>query len=134
MIYSRVDASNLEGQLSNRPLQGQSPYLINAGFYYNGAGFQANILYNVIGKRIFVTGDKLGNQTIYEMPRNVVDVNITKSLGKFIEIKLGISDILNQKFRFTTDSNNDAKIDAADTNWRSFNRGTVANLGVNFKF
>jgi outer membrane cobalamin receptor len=134
VIYSRVDASNLEGQISNRPLQGQSPYLINAGLYYNGEGFQANILYNVIGKRIFVTGDKLGNQTIYEMPRNVLDLNITKSIGKWIELKLSVSDILNQKVRFTTDTNNDATIDAADKNWRSFNRGTMANLGVNFKF
>ncbi|MDZ7879392.1 MAG: carboxypeptidase-like regulatory domain-containing protein [Saprospiraceae bacterium] len=134
VIYSRVDASNLEGQLSNRPLQGQSPYLINAGFYYNGGDFQANILYNVIGKRIFVAGDKLGNQTIYEMPRNVVDVNFTKSIGKFMELKLGISDILNQKFRYTSDTNNDAEIDVSDKNWQSFNRGTMANLGVNFKF
>jgi hypothetical protein len=133
-IYSRVDASNLEGQLSNRPLQGQSPYLINAGVYYNGEGFQANVLYNVIGKRLFVTGDKLGNQAIYEMPRNVLDVNVTKTFGKFIELKLSVSDILNQQFRYTTDTNSDAKIDNTDKNWRSFNRGTLANLGVNFKF
>ena len=35
-IYSRVDASNLIGQVENRPLQGQSPYLVNAGLYYTG--------------------------------------------------------------------------------------------------
>jgi hypothetical protein len=134
VIYSKVDASNLEGQIENRPLQGQSPYLINAGLYYNGDLFQMNVLYNVVGKRIFVAGDKLGNQTIYEMPRNVLDINITKTFGKFIEVRMGISDLLNQSFRFTTDTNNDTKIDANDLNWRSFNRGTQATLGVNFKF
>jgi hypothetical protein len=134
VIYSKVDASNLEGQIENRPLQGQSPYLVNAGLYYNGDLFQMNVLYNVVGKRIFVAGDKLGNQTIYEMPRNVLDVNIAKTFGKFIEVRMGISDLLNQSFRFTTDTNNDTKIDANDLNWRSFNRGTQATLGVNFKF
>jgi outer membrane cobalamin receptor len=134
LIYSRVDASNLQGQISDRPLQGQSPYLINAGVYYNGPGFQANVLYNIIGKRIFVAGDKLGNQTIYEMPRNVLDINITKSLGKCLELKLGVSDLLNQSFRFTSDTNNDTKIDAQDLNWRSYKRGTGANLGLSFKF
>ncbi len=134
LIYSRVDASNLQGQLSNRPLQGQSPYLVNAGLYYNNETFQANILYNVIGKRIFVTGDNLGNQTIYEMPRNVIDVNISKTFGKMLELKLGVSDLLNQAFRYTSDSNSDAKIDDTDKNWRTFQRGTAANLSLNFKF
>lgn len=134
IIYSRVDASNLEGQLSNRPLQGQSPYLVNAGVYYNGDNFQINIMYNVIGKRIFVAGDKLGNQTIYEMPRNVIDVNFSKTFGKNIELKLGLSDIINQSFRYTSDTNNDSKIDGTDKNWRTYKRGSLANLSVNFKF
>jgi outer membrane receptor protein involved in Fe transport len=134
LIYSRVDASNLAGQISNRPLQGQSPYLVNAGLYYNGEGFQASVLYNVIGKRIFVTGDNLGNQTIYEMPRNVIDLNLTKSFRKNIELKIGISDILNQSFRYTSDTNNDSKITDTDKNWQSFNRGMLANVGLNFKF
>jgi hypothetical protein len=134
IIYSRVDASNLAGQLSNRPLQGQSPYLVNLGLYYNSNGFQANILYNTVGTRIFVTGDELGNQTIYEMPRHLVDINVSKSIGKFMELRLGIGDLLNQKFSYLSDTNNNAKIDESDKNWRSFKRGTMINLGFNFKF
>nr|HMS52660.1 TonB-dependent receptor [Chitinophagales bacterium] len=134
LIYSRADATNLEGQLAHRPLQGQSPYLVNIGLYYNGNGFQANVLYNVVGKRIFVTGDQLGNQTIYEMPRHELDLNLTKSIGKLVEFKMGITDILNQAFRFVTDANADAKIDKSDKNWQTFNRGVLVNAGINFKF
>ncbi|MBP7272399.1 MAG: carboxypeptidase-like regulatory domain-containing protein [Saprospiraceae bacterium] len=133
LIYSRVDASNLAGQIANRPLQGQSPYLVNLGLYYNHDLFQANILYNVIGKRIFVAGDLLGNQTIYEMPRNVIDINISKPVGQKLEFKLGISDLFNQANRFTADSNNDAKIDGNDKNWRSFSRGSLISLGATYK-
>ena len=50
-----------EGQnLGNsRPLQGQSPYLINAGIEYNNQekGFQGGLFYNVQGKTLQVVGD-----------------------------------------------------------------------------
>jgi hypothetical protein len=54
----------------NRPMQNQSPYLINGGAYYNDSelGLQVNVLYNVFGKRVFAVGS-IENPTIYEMPR-----------------------------------------------------------------
>lgn len=60
-IFSRVklDPSIAATQSDNRPLQGQSPYIINAGLNYNDTkkGLQLNINYNVIGKRIFAVGN-----------------------------------------------------------------------------
>ncbi|HEY1054678.1 MAG TPA: TonB-dependent receptor, partial [Emticicia sp.] len=63
------------GQSDNRPLQGQSPYIVNTGINYNNQerDFQVNILYNVIGKRIFAVGFQ-GYPDLYEMPRNVLDL------------------------------------------------------------
>lgn len=51
-----IESKVLFGEQSrehDRPMQGQSPYLVNAGlFYQNGRiGFAAGILYNRIGKR-----------------------------------------------------------------------------------
>ncbi|MBK8882517.1 MAG: TonB-dependent receptor [Bacteroidales bacterium] len=42
----------------DRPLQGQSPYMVNAGiFYYNDEkGLTVTTMYNVIGKRIVAVG------------------------------------------------------------------------------
>jgi outer membrane receptor protein involved in Fe transport len=92
----------------DRSLQGQSPYMINAGlFYYNdNNGLMVTILYNIIGKRIVAVGRPAPNMwedipDIYEMPRNVLDLAISKKLSKNLEIKLGIKDILNQAVKLT---------------------------------
>ena len=133
-IYSEVDASNIPGQVGKRPLQGQSPYLVNTGLYYAKNGWQANILYNIIGERILSVGDNLGNQTVFELPRHQLDLNLSKTIGKNIEAKLGIGDVLNQAFRWTTDTNVNGKADAADKLWRTYQRGTYTTLGINFRF
>jgi hypothetical protein len=133
-IKSSVNASNLIGQIADRPLQGQAPYLINTGVYYNGKLFQANILYNIIGERIYTVGDLLGNETILEAPRHQLDFNISKTFNKHIEIKLGVNDILNQPFRFVSDIDNDSKISAADKTWRTYSKGTYGTFVLNYNF
>ncbi len=126
--------SNLVDQ--KRPLQNQSPYLINGGFYYNDdqLGLQVNALYNVFGKRIFAVGT-LENPTIYEMPRNVVDLNITKSIGQKFEIRANIQDIFNQRVRLEQDFNRDGKITGSDKQTvRSLRRGQYFTLGLVYNF
>lgn len=124
------------GQENNRQLQGQSPYLVNAGLYYNNEplGLQINALYNVVGKRIFLVGDDAVQPTVYEMTRNVIDLNIIKTLGKKVELKLGLQDLLNQPFRLIQDSNLDGKITSSDETYQKYRRGSYATLGLSYKF
>ena len=120
-----------------RPLSNQSPYLINAGAYYAApnSGWQGNLLYNVAGQRIFAVGN-VDNPTIYELPRHVVDVNVSKTIAKQFEVRLGIQDILNQYVRFSQDFNRDGKIGkdvtsqtaGADQDIRKFKRGQYFTL------
>jgi len=90
-----------------RPLEGQSPYIVNFGLYYqninNGLMFSA--LYNVIGKRIAAVGRPSPNEwedipDIYEMPRNLVDLTFGKTIGKHFEIRGGVKDLLNEKVEY----------------------------------
>ncbi len=55
-IYSRISD---KGFNVDRPLQGQSPYLMNFGLLYDleKAGLNATILFNRIGERIYLVGD-----------------------------------------------------------------------------
>ena len=57
LIKSEVqfDKNSLE---KNRPMQGQSPYLVNVGLFYQSPRYQFNVaaLYNRIGKRIIGVG------------------------------------------------------------------------------
>ncbi|HEX2922310.1 MAG TPA: carboxypeptidase-like regulatory domain-containing protein [Bacteroidales bacterium] len=103
LIRSKVDFA--EGDLNvDRPLQGQSPFMINAGFFYYNekSGFTATALYNLIGKRIVAVGRPSPNHwesipDIMEMPRNVIDLVLNKKIGEHLEIKGSFKDILSQK-------------------------------------
>lgn len=92
----------------DRPMQGQSPYLINTGLFYNNEKMQLDVavLYNRIGKRIIGVGRSegttSGNESLrvpdsYEMPRDVIDLSASKRFGKHWEVKLNIRDLLAQK-------------------------------------
>lgn len=97
-IYSRITD---QGFQVNRPLQGQSPYIINIGLLYDlpEAGFNTTILFNRVGERIYLVGDitaGAGSPDIYEAPRNLLDFQVSKKILKAKgEIRLTISDILN---------------------------------------
>lgn len=57
-------------------MQGQSPYLVNTGLFYQNdkIGFSAAVLYNRIGKRIVGIGrtaDSQGNTQNNTIPRHL---------------------------------------------------------------
>ncbi len=92
----------------DRPMQGQSPYLINTGVFYKNEKQKLDIalLYNRIGKRIIGVGRSEGSSASdenarvphsYEMPRNVIDLSMGKKLGNHWEVKLNIRDLLAEK-------------------------------------
>lgn len=132
VINSNVKVSGLSD--NSRSLQGQSPYLLNSGLFYNlkERGIQANVMYNVIGKRIFVIGDNVLSSNVYEMPRNVIDFNFTKDFNK-LQLKAGVQDILNQSFRLMQDTNRDNKITDTDGLYQTYKRGSNFYLGINYK-
>lgn len=135
-IISKVELGpDAVGQNPNRPMMGQSPYIVNAGLYYDNdkSKLQVSILYNIIGKRIFAVGT-FGTPDIYEMPRNLLDVAVSKTFGKYTNVKLSVQDIFNQPVLLKQDSNLDNKIDDKDEEIQSFRRGQYINLGVTFKF
>ena len=53
-----------------------------------------SVMYNTVGKRIVAVGRPSPNQwedipDIYEMPRNLIDLTVSKTIGKRFEIKGG---------------------------------------------
>lgn len=109
LIKSRVKFEK-GSQEKDREMQGQSPYLINTGFFYQSPeqGWSAAVLYNRIGKRIVGVGRSLGSsgaddaKTIpnsYEMPRNTIDLSVGKKLGRW-EFKATLRDLLAERVTF----------------------------------
>ncbi len=135
-IYSRVKlGAASQNQSDNRPLQGQSPYIINAGINYNDAkkNTQISLLFNVIGKRIYAVGNSFaaGYPDWYEMPRNVVDFTFSKEIAKNLMLKGGITDILNQRNLIIQDGNKDNTFDSnVDQIIQSYSPGRTYSLGL----
>ena len=86
---------------SIRVMQGQSPYIINLGLFYQNPenGWTASLNYNNIGKRIAYVGTP-NNPHTWELSRNSLDLTVQKGIGEKLQIKAGIKDILNDPVRY----------------------------------
>jgi outer membrane receptor protein involved in Fe transport len=109
-IYNRVTKNDAN---LHRPMQGQSPYVINASLRYDieKYGLNTTLLFNQIGDRIFYVG---GNDfpPVTEQHRPLLDFQIAKKILKNTgEIKMNLSDILNRDNIFYLDLNNNIKYD-----------------------
>ena len=116
-------------------MQGQSPYLVNAGLLYDAEklGLSTTLLFNQIGRRIlFVGNDEV--PAIWEAPRPLLDLQIAKKIIKNkAEIKLNISDLINQRARFYHDLDGNGKfVGSKDALAISRNYGT--NVTVSFGY
>jgi outer membrane receptor protein involved in Fe transport len=136
LIKSEVDVGTAAtNQARFRPLTGQSPYIINVGAYYNDeqTGFSANVAYNVFGKRIFTVGDIL-YPTWFEMPRNILDVQVAKQFSKIYEVKFNIQNLLNANYQFKQDNANDSEIQDSDPLIRGYQVGAQYSISFSVKF
>jgi hypothetical protein len=110
LISSKVkfDGESLE---HDRPMQGQSPWLVNAGLFYTARGNRraAGLLYNIIGRRIAgvgridtSSGASINNDVpdMYEMPRHAIDLVFRQNLGKRCELSVAVKDALARKVVF----------------------------------
>jgi len=136
VTLGNIDASGNKLPSTNRPLQGQSPYLINAGFQYDGnKGTNLSLLYNRVGERLALVGNS-DFQDIYEQPRDLVDFQISqKVLNSKGEVRLTVGDIFNQAF--ATYENRDDKLTFNPSVDRYFSRykpGTTITIGFNYTF
>ena len=101
-IYNRV---KFEQQSLDRPMQGQSPYVINAGLQYDieEAGFYTTILYNQIGRRILYVGNEQ-IPPVWEAPRPLIDLQVAKKImDSKGELKLSITNLLNNRANYYHD-------------------------------
>jgi outer membrane receptor protein involved in Fe transport len=115
---------------------GQSPYIANLGVYYENdtTGWQFSAMYNVIGPRIAIVGIP-GVPEVYEMPRNVIDLSVTKNFKSGFGMRFGIQDLLNQENLFLQDANQDGALNRDnDQVMQRFKRGTYFTFGIQYKF
>jgi len=138
LIRSKVDLSDFVGQAEyvGRPLQGQSPYLINAGIYFTEPRTQIsfNASYNVVGQRIAIAGS-VQEPSVWENRRHVIDLQLVKNFTDKFEIKLNVKDLLAQDLVFFQDINKNKKYDATvDNTWQQITFGQTISLSLKYNF
>jgi TonB-dependent receptor len=121
---------NSNRQDRKRPLQGQSPWLVNAILNYDNVrwGSRISLSYNYAADRISVVGNndlagdgitgpngndqESGFPDIMEKGRGVLDFSILQRVSKWLQIKCSVQDLLNNPVLFYEDRNRNYKYNA----------------------
>lgn len=141
-VHSQVRLASTTGAgavASNRPLQGQSPYLVNAGLQYNNknGAWNGSLFYNRIGQRLFLVGiEDLGFPDIYEKSRDQVDLQVARKILKSRgELKITWADILNPRYYFYENLGHRKAFDKnTDRLFSTYRPGSTVSIGFSYDF
>jgi outer membrane receptor protein involved in Fe transport len=83
-----------------RQMFGQAPYVFNTliSYTHEKTGLTASAGYNVQGPRLVVVSADL-TPDVYEMPRHLVDLRISKTIYKGMSVSIAVRDLLNSPIR-----------------------------------
>lgn len=109
---------------TERALQGQSPYVVNAQLGYANLdnGITATLLFNSAGERIVQVGT-LGRPDIFEQPFKQLDFVVRYGFDNWT-LRMNLKNLLNDSLIFSQ----------GDEITRSFTRGREVNLGVQYRW
>jgi TonB-dependent receptor len=130
-MYNRV---KFDQQILNRPMQGQSPYLVNAGVQYDveELGLNTTALFNLVGRRILYVGNEQ-LPPIWEAPRPLLDLQVSKNVMQGNgQVKLNISDLFNRPANFYHDLNNNKSFQNSDA--LALRRVYGTNVSISFAY
>ena len=87
------------GEDADRPMVGQSPYVVNAGLAWSPADGRtsATVLYNVFGRRIPSAGAGV-LPDVYEQPRGVLDFSLRHGWNDRFSLKLDAENLLDARY------------------------------------
>jgi TonB-dependent receptor len=133
-IKSTVFLDSIVGSGGNRPMQGQSPYIINAGYNYENNDWSFSVNYNKVGQRIYIVGN-VQEPSVWENGRDVIDLQVAKKIKEKLELKINVKDLLAQKLLFFQDLNNDLKYTkGVDNRWQEISFGQTISIAATYKF
>lgn len=127
-------------RVATRPLEGTASYVVNLGLYFDQEdwGTKVSALYNVLGQRLVYAGTSFFPET-YELPRHVLDLVVRQRLTKYLELKAGVQDLLNQPRKLYRDYDRNqywddkrrTKLPNNDWMFQKYRPGSYFMLGLN---
>ncbi len=131
---SRVASGRPGQELDNkRELQGQSPYIINAGLAYDGfeKGLEIGLYYNVQGRTLTYTGGVNGFPDVYSVPFNSLNFSAIKTFGPTDNMRLTfrVNNVLNDRREWEYES-----FGVPNETFEARSPGTRVSLGFRYEF
>ncbi len=102
LISSQVVLPDIGIQTSSeRPLQGQCPYIVNisVGYENKNWGISSAAAYNIFGRRLSEVGNH-GVSDVYEQPRGQFDASISRIVADYFQIRFSAKNLLDPYVRF----------------------------------
>lgn len=132
IVNSKVNSEGIqsgETQNTDRRMQGQAPYTINLGLFYDDyeRGTSVNILFNKFGRRVSEVG-RNGYNDVEEEGQSLVDLSISQKFLSLFEAKFAVKNILNE------DKSYFQKISGVEKLVRKYTSGTGYSLTLSYKF
>ena len=80
---------------SERPLQGQCPYIVNVSVGYEDPnwGISSAVAYNIFGRRLSEVGNH-GVPDVYEQPRGQLDVSFGRTVAEYFKFSVSAKNLL----------------------------------------
>jgi outer membrane receptor protein involved in Fe transport len=141
LMQSKVTIDPIKNADENsltRKLQGASPWIMNADLKYE-FNFNQNwkntltLVYNTYSKRIYAVGTKRTDH-YYEMPFDKLDLVWQNKIGKNIEIKFSIDNILNPYYRIELGKESIIEIQEYDLKVREYKKGMGVSIDFGYRF
>ncbi len=136
-IKSEVDVSKvLATAEKSRPLQGQSPYILNGSLQYSNTKkeYGVSVSFNRVGERIVNVGN-IEYASYWENPRSVIDLQINKTFYKKLDVRFGIRDLLAQNIVFYQNCDDNTSYDSSkDKDIWNFKVGSSYSVNLSYKF
>jgi hypothetical protein len=132
-IHSKVNVRQGEAGFEptnlTRPLEGQAPYVLNAGLNWASptTGVEAGLFFNRFGPRLTAAGG-LGIPDIYERPRNALDATLGFPLPGGATAKIKGNNLLDAQYLFEQSTNGVTLVQ------RQYSVGRTFSVGLSWEF
>lgn len=110
---------------SERPLQGQCPYIINLSLGYEEPNWDisSSVVYNIYGRRLSDVGNH-GAPDVYEQPRGQLDMSFSRTVADAYKFSFSAKNLLDRPVQFKQGEATSVKYKVG----RSFSFGISYNL------
>lgn len=116
------------GASDTRQMAGQAPYIVNGLLSYDNKDkkLKAALTYNISGPKLYVVV-KGGTPNVFEQPRHMLGLGLSKGLGDHWKVKISAKNLLNSKSLKTYNFN------GVDYTYSDYRKGQSFSVGFTYK-